>query len=46
MLGRNNYPQLRVELEYFLATSRERATGVRGDGVRAHGATATFGLAF
>jgi hypothetical protein len=46
MLGRNSYPQLRVELEYFLVTSRERATGVRGDGVRVHGATATFGLAF
>ena len=46
VFGRNFYPQLRLEVAYFLATSRERAAGVRGDGVRAHGAQATFGLAF
>ncbi len=49
LLGRNYYPQLRIELSYFVATSRERVTAAGGGGdggVRAQGATATFGLAF
>jgi hypothetical protein len=46
LVGRGYYPQLRVELTYFVATSRERAAAEVGSGVRAHGVSATFGLAF
>ncbi|MFL5264609.1 MAG: hypothetical protein ACJ79R_16795 [Anaeromyxobacteraceae bacterium] len=46
VFGRTAFPQLRLELAYFLATSRERAAGQTGDGARANGPMLTLGLGF
>jgi hypothetical protein len=45
LVGRHWYPQIRVEVGWFLAAAREAKGGV-GDGVRSNGPMGTFGLAF
>ncbi len=47
LAGRVWYPQLRIELGWFLNLSREERAGLVGDlGTRAHGPMLTVGLAF
>ena len=46
LFGRHAFPQLRLELAYFLATSRERGPTASGDGTRASGPILTIGLGF
>jgi len=47
VVGRAGYVQLRAELAWFVATSREKRADRPGDpGTRAHGPLATLGLAF
>ena len=47
LVGREGYVQLRAELSWFVATSREKRADRPGDaGTRAHGPMATLGLAF
>jgi hypothetical protein len=46
VFGRTAFPQLRLELAYFVATSRERGPTAPGDGARASGPMMTLGLGF
>jgi hypothetical protein len=45
LLGRTEFPQLRLELSYFLASSREQGPK-GGAGTRASGPMATLGISF
>jgi hypothetical protein len=46
VFGRTAFPQLRLELSYFVATAREQSPAAPGDGTRASGPMATLGLGF
>ncbi|HVI76103.1 MAG TPA: hypothetical protein VM683_14045 [Anaeromyxobacteraceae bacterium] len=46
LMGREGYVQLRAELAYFVATSRETHPGDPGPGTRAHGPMMTLALGF
>ncbi len=46
LMGREGFVQLRAELSYFLATSRETRPGDPGPGTHANGPMMTLGLGF
>jgi hypothetical protein len=46
LFGRTTFPQLRLELSYFLATARESGPTAAGAGTRASGPILTLGLSF
>lgn len=46
LLGREGYVQLRAEIAYFVATSREQHTNDTGPGTHDHGPIMTLGIGF